>query len=256
MEEETFDELKLCSAAAAACALEEPAEEGARKREAGGEDAAEEVDECGAKIARVHATAVTSDFVPPRWEDLAPNVGHSTPVRHDDLAGLNEWREWLRYLQPRKLLDALAWGRLEKVLEKQGRQWGDLPAHEQAYLRGAVAEFVVEAAAHDFAARSERAAVDEASGRPGARTEARLTEVARDPELAAPRSALYLRDDGTLSGFPLDRLQRRVGEDRAPCGFLRVGTLGRGEEDGEGAGAAAAAAEGVRVAQEAGGETA
>lgn len=208
------DGVAMLAAAASAAASHEAPEAGEQKRgdngRSPGDEAVEEVGENSAKVARVAAVSGRvggADFPIPRWESLAPNPGVSVPDRQTRMVSIMDARDDFPYLRPTVVLEAAARGRLDRILAKQGRSWDTLTEAERLHLRGAMAEFVVEGMRRGFGSNAEHAAMREASGQPDGRTEARWQEIARDPEFAAPRSRLYRRDDGTLSGCPEGQLR-------------------------------------------------
>lgn len=209
-EEEVVTGLELTAAGAASAAPAQAAEnDGRHDRRDPGEEAVEEGAEQGAKVARVDARlgGAGDTFVAPAWDSMPPNPGDTRLDTLDRMFNFMQLRDDFPYLKPRKCLEAAGRSRLVRILEKQGRKLEDLSASERLYLEGAVAEFVVEGMSRGFGTAAEQASMSEASGRPGGRTEARWTEIARDPEFAAPRSRLYVREDGSISGKPPDHLQ-------------------------------------------------
>lgn len=190
-----------------ACASLDDADQPGEQR---GNEGPEQLEESAAKCARSEGVLNTSgsDWHAPRWDELPRNDGVSTPDRTDAVVNVMDTRDMFRYIPPRKLLEAVGRSRLMKILEGQGRSWTTLSPADRLALEGAIAEYVCEGMRRGYGTAPEKAAFMESAGPRGGglRDERRLQEIASAPELATPRTTLYARDDGTLSGFRASRL--------------------------------------------------
>lgn len=220
------------SAAAARTSLDDTHQQS----DEGGEERPEELEEAAAKCARTAAVLNTSgsDWHAPRWDEMPRNDGISTPDRTDAVINVMDTRDMFRYIAPTKLLEAVGRSRLMRILEGQGRSWSTLSDADRLALEGAIAEYVCEGMRRGYGSDPEKRAFMESAGPRGGglRDERRLQEIAANPELSTPRTLLYARDDGTLSGFPAARLAKVNGvvvEDRGDAA-VTVRATGDGAE--------------------------